>query len=87
MSSTSSTPDDAARREKTRQHFTWQQRVAERTDLSPTVRLAAWALARRRNVMSGRCDPSYADIAKGMGHMTERSAMRAALVQALGHGD
>jgi len=77
MSSTSSTPDDAARREKTRQHFTWQQRVAERTDLSPTVRLAAWALARRRNVMSGRCDPSYADIAKGMGHMTERSAMRA----------
>jgi hypothetical protein len=27
--------------------------------------------------MSGRCDPSYADIAKSMGGMTERSAMRA----------
>jgi hypothetical protein len=71
-------PDaDAARREKARAHFAWQQGVAERSDLSPTVRLAAWALARRRNVLSGRCDPSYADIAKGMGAASPRSAIRA----------
>jgi hypothetical protein len=74
---TSSTVPDAARRERARQHFAWQKSVAERSDLSPIVRLAAWALARRRNVLSGRRDPSYADIAKGMGGMSERSAIRA----------
>ena len=68
---------EVARREKTRAHFAWQQSAAERADLSPTVRLAAWALARRRNVLSGRCDPSYAGIAKGMGGVSERTAIRA----------
>jgi DNA-binding transcriptional ArsR family regulator len=77
MTTTTNTDPDAARREKTRQHFAWQQCVAERSDLSPTARLAAWALARRRNVLSGRCDPSYANIARGMGGMSERSAVRA----------
>ncbi len=79
MTTTSSysTAPDAARREKARQHFAWQERVAERADLSLAARLAAWALARRRNVLSGRCDPSYADIAEGMGAASVRTAIRA----------
>jgi hypothetical protein len=73
----STTPDDAARREKTRQHFAWQEHVAERADLSPTVRLAAWALALYRNVDSARCDASYIGIAERMGGVSERTAIRA----------
>ena len=71
------TPDDAARLEKTREHFAWQENVSKRRDLSATVRLAAWALALRRNAKSGRCDPSYADIAEHMGGVSERTAIRA----------
>jgi hypothetical protein len=71
------TADDDARREKARQHFAWQDQVAERSDLSPIVRLAAWALARRRNVMSGHCSLSYPGLAKRMGSVSERSAIRA----------
>jgi hypothetical protein len=69
--------DDDARREKARQHFAWQDQVAERSELSPVVRLCAWALARRRNVLSGHCSLSYAGLAKRMGNVAERTAIRA----------
>jgi hypothetical protein len=77
MTFTTTAPDDDARRERARQHFAWQDQVAERSDLSPVVRLCAWALARRRNVLSGHCSLSYAGLAKRMGGLSERSAIRA----------
>ena len=79
MTTTSSysTAPDAARREQARQHFAWQENVSKRRDLSATVRLAAWALALRRNAKSGRCDPSYADLADHMGNVSTRTAIRA----------
>jgi helix-turn-helix protein len=77
MTFTTTAPDDDARREKARQHFAWQDQVAERSDLSPVVRLCAWALARRRNILSGHCSLSYAGLAKRMGGLSERSAIRA----------
>jgi DNA-binding transcriptional ArsR family regulator len=76
----STAPDDDARLEKTRQHFAWQEYVSRRSDLSPATRLAAWALALRRNAKTGRSDPSYADMAEGMGGVSERTAMRAVRV-------
>ena len=77
MTFTTTAPDDDARREKARQHFAWQDQVAERIDLSPVVQLCAWALARRRNVLSGHCSLSYVGLAKRMGSVSERSDIRA----------
>lgn len=77
MTFSTTAPDDNALREKARQHFGWQDQVAERSDLSPVVRLCAWALARRRNVLSGHCSLSYAGLAKRMGNVAERTAIRA----------
>ncbi len=76
MVTTPSRMNEQADRQRQREHFLWQERVAARTDLNPAAKLVLLRLALFHNVKTGRCDPSYIGLAAGAG-VSERTAIRA----------
>jgi hypothetical protein len=65
---------NAAAKQTTAFHFAWQRAFAA-LPVRPSLKAFAWALALYRNADNGRCDPSYAGLAKAAG-VSERTAIR-----------